>query len=83
MLPKVEGALDIHFGDQYVLLLGAQYGIKEPLLLHALLETGQGCDNVEAICGGSPRMHGLGLGPADLAASRGMKTFLLYTSRCV
>jgi hypothetical protein len=30
--------------------------------------------NVEAICGASPRMHGLSLGPADLAASRGMKT---------
>jgi len=29
---------------------------------------------VEEICGASPRMHGLSLGPADLAASRGMKT---------
>ena len=30
--------------------------------------------NVEEIAGASPRMHGLSLGPADLAASRGMKT---------
>jgi malyl-CoA/(S)-citramalyl-CoA lyase len=30
--------------------------------------------NVEEIAGASPRMHGMSLGPADLAASRGMKT---------
>ncbi len=30
--------------------------------------------NVEEICGASPRMQGLSLGPADLAASRRMKT---------
>jgi malyl-CoA/(S)-citramalyl-CoA lyase len=30
--------------------------------------------NVEDIVRASPRMHGLSLGPADLAASRGMKT---------
>jgi malyl-CoA/(S)-citramalyl-CoA lyase len=30
--------------------------------------------NLEAIAGASPRMHGFSLGPADLAASRGMKT---------
>jgi L-malyl-CoA lyase (EC 4.1.3.24)/L-erythro-3-methylmalyl-CoA lyase (EC 4.1.3.-) len=29
---------------------------------------------VEAIAAASPRMHGMSLGPADLAASRGMKT---------
>ena len=31
-------------------------------------------NNVEAIAAASPRMHGMSLGPADLAASRGMKT---------
>ena len=30
--------------------------------------------NVEQIAAASPRMHGMSLGPADLAASRGMKT---------
>jgi len=29
---------------------------------------------VESIAAASPRMHGMSLGPADLAASRGMKT---------
>jgi citrate lyase beta subunit len=74
MIPKVEGPWDIHFVDQYVSLLEAKYAIRKPILLHALLETAQGVTNVEAICGASPRMHGLSLGPADLAASRGMKT---------
>ena len=74
MIPKVEGPWDIHFVDQYVALLEAKYAIRKPILLHALLETAQGVTNVEAICAASPRMHGLSLGPADLAASRGMKT---------
>jgi malyl-CoA/(S)-citramalyl-CoA lyase len=74
MIPKVEGAWDIHFVDQYLALLEAKYGVQEPILVHALLETAQGVKNVEQIAGASPRMHGLSLGPADLAASRGMKT---------
>ena len=48
--------------------------VKRPILIHAILETAQGVNNVEAIAAASPRMHGISLGPADLAASRGMKT---------
>ena len=39
-------------------------------MLHAILETAEGVKNVEDICLASPRMHGVSLGPADLAASR-------------
>ncbi len=74
MIPKVEGAWDIHFVDQYLALLEAKHNVQKPILLHALLETAQGVMNIEEIAGASPRMHGLSLGPADLAASRGMKT---------
>jgi len=74
MIPKVEGPWDIHFVDQYLALLEARHGIKKPILIHALLETAEGVKNVEQIVSASPRMHGLSLGPADLAASRGMKT---------
>ena len=74
MIPKVEGPWDIHFVDQYLALLEARHGIKKPILIHALLETAEGVKNVDAIVRASPRMHGLSLGPADLAASRGMKT---------
>ncbi|MEQ1617793.1 MAG: CoA ester lyase [Terricaulis sp.] len=74
MVPKVEGPWDIHYMDQLLALLEAKHGLKKPILLHALLETAQGVANVEAIAGASPRMQGISLGPADLAASRKMKT---------
>jgi malyl-CoA/(S)-citramalyl-CoA lyase len=74
MLPKVEGAWDIHFLDQLLAQLEARHAIKKPILVHAILETAQGVDNVAAIASASPRMHGMSLGPADLAASRAMKT---------
>jgi malyl-CoA/(S)-citramalyl-CoA lyase len=74
MIPKVEGAWDIHFVDQYLSLLEARHGVMKPILVHAILETAQGVKNVDEIAAASPRMHGMSLGPADLAASRGMKT---------
>ncbi len=74
MVPKVEGPWDIHYVDQLLAQLEARHQLKKPILIHALLETAQGVTNVEAIACASPRMHGLSLGPADLAASRGMKT---------
>ena len=74
MLPKVEGPWDIHYLDQLLAQLEAKHAIQKPILIHAILETAEGVKNVEAIAGASPRMHGMSLGPADLAASRGMKT---------
>src|SRR5262249_19975675 len=74
MLPKVDGAWDIHYLDQLLAQLEARHQLKKPILIHAILETAQGVNNVEAIACASPRMHGMSLGPADLAASRAMKT---------
>ena len=74
MVPKVEGAEDIHYVDRLIAQLEARAGIDEPILLHAILETARGVVNVEEIAGASPRMQGLSLGPADLAADRRMKT---------
>ncbi|MEM7449655.1 MAG: CoA ester lyase [Myxococcota bacterium] len=74
MVPKVEGPWDIHFIDRLLAQLEARAGLKKPILVHAILETALGVANVEEICGASPRMQGLSLGPADLAASRRMKT---------
>ena len=74
MVPKVEGPEDIHYVDQFLAQLEARAGLAEPILVHAILETAQGVANVESICGASPRMQGLSLGPADLAADRRMKT---------
>jgi malyl-CoA/(S)-citramalyl-CoA lyase len=74
MIPKVEGAQDIHYVDRLVAQLEAKAGVTRPILLHAILETASGMVNVEAIASASPRMQGISLGPADLAASRRMKT---------
>jgi malyl-CoA/(S)-citramalyl-CoA lyase len=74
MLPKVEGPWDIHYLDQFLAQLEAKHGVKKPILIHAILETAEGVDNVASIAVASPRMHGISLGPADLAASRAMKT---------
>src|SRR6202043_2573563 len=74
MLPKVEGAWDIHYLDQLLAQLEARHRVTKPILIHAILETAEGVDNVGAIASASPRMHGISLGPADLAASRAMKT---------
>ena len=74
MVPKVQGAADIHYVDRILAQLEAKAGLTRPILVHAILETARGVANVEEICGASPRMQGLSLGPADLAADRKMKT---------
>src|SRR5829696_2896973 len=74
MIPKVEGPWDIHYVDRLLAQLEARAGLERPILVHAILETAQGVANVEEIANASPRMQGISLGPADLAASRRMKT---------
>src|SRR5262249_59686139 len=69
-----EGPWDIHYLVRLWAHLEARHGVDKPILIHAILETAQGVNNVEAIATASPRMHGMSLGPADLAASRAMKT---------
>ena len=74
MVPKVQGPEDIHYVDRLLAQLEAKAGLTRPILIHAILETARGMANVEQICFASPRMQGLSLGPADLAADRRMKT---------
>jgi malyl-CoA/(S)-citramalyl-CoA lyase len=74
MLPKVDGPWDIHYLDQLLAQLEAKHSLRKPILIHAILETAEGVNNVETIASASPRLHGMSLGPADLAASRAMKT---------
>ncbi len=74
MVPKVEGAWDIHYVDRLLAQLEAKAGLEKPLLVHAILETSLGVVNLEEIATASPRMQGMSFGPADLAASRRMKT---------
>ena len=74
MVPKVEGAWDIHYVDRLLAQLEARAGLERPILVHAILETSLGVANLEEIAAASPRMQGMSFGPADLAASRRMKT---------
>jgi malyl-CoA/(S)-citramalyl-CoA lyase len=74
MIPKVEGPWDIHYVDRLLAQLEAKAKIERPILIHALLETAQGVANLEEIASASPRIQGMSFGPADLAASRRMKT---------
>lgn len=74
MVPKVEGPEDIHYVDRLLAQLEAKASLQRPLMVHAILETARGMRNIDEICGASPRMQGLSLGPADLAADRRMKT---------
>jgi malyl-CoA/(S)-citramalyl-CoA lyase len=74
MVPKVEGPWDIHYVDRLLAQLEAKAGLERALMVHAILETSLGVVNLEAIATASPRMQGMSFGPADLAASRRMKT---------
>jgi malyl-CoA/(S)-citramalyl-CoA lyase len=74
MVPKVEGPWDIHYVDRLLAQLEAKAGLDRPILVHAILETSLGVTNLEDIAAASPRMQGMSFGPADLAASRRMKT---------
>jgi malyl-CoA/(S)-citramalyl-CoA lyase len=74
MVPKVQGPWDIHYVDRLLAQLEAKAGLGRPILVHAILETGLGVVNLEEIATASPRMQGMSFGPADLAASRRMKT---------
>ena len=74
MVPKVEGPWDIHYVDRLLAQLEAKVGLERPILVHAILETSLGVTNLEEIAAASPRMQGMSFGPADLAASRRMKT---------
>jgi malyl-CoA/(S)-citramalyl-CoA lyase len=74
MVPKVQGPEDVHYVDRLLAQLEARAGLTRPVQVHAILETASGVARVEEIAQASPRMQGISLGPADLAADRRMKT---------
>src|SRR4029079_11992942 len=55
MVPKVEGAWDIHYVDRLLAQLEPRAGVKRPILVHAIVETALGVANVEEIAAASPR----------------------------
>ena len=78
-VPDLVGTVDVLLGNLEDAVRAenkeaARAGLTRPVLVHAILETARGVANVEEIAGASPRMQGISLGPADLAADRRMKT---------
>src|SRR3712207_4304315 len=49
MIPKMQGAEDIHYVDRLLAQLEAKAGLDRPILVHAILETARGVANVEEI----------------------------------
>ena len=63
MVPKVEGAWDIHYVDRLLAQLEAKAGLERPILVHAILETALGVSNLEEIATASPSHAGHELRP--------------------
>ena len=63
MVPKVEGAWDIHYVDRLLAQLEAKAGLERPILIHAILETAQGVTNLEEIATRQPAHAGDELRP--------------------
>ena len=63
MVPKVEGAWDIHYVDRLLAQLEAKAGLDAPILVHAILETAQGVVNLEEIADRQPADAGDELRP--------------------
>ena len=56
MVPKVQGAEDIHYVDRLLAQLEARAGLTRPILVHAILETASGVAHVEEIAGAGHRV---------------------------
>src|SRR5215475_9137511 len=53
MLPKVEGAWDIHYLDQLLAQLEAKHRLKKPIMIHAILAASRGMKTTR-VGGGHP-----------------------------
>ena len=75
MVPKVEGPWDIHYVDRLLAQLEAQGAASSARSSSTRSSRPRSAStNLEEIAAASPRMQGMSFGPADLAASRRMKT---------
>ena len=74
MVPKVEGAVGHPLRRPAARPARGERELERPILIHAILETALGVANLEEIACAAPRIQGMSFGPADLAASRRMKT---------
>ena len=71
IVPKVESAGDLAFVDRMLDGVRAASGSAHAIGIQALIETPAGLARAQEIAGASPRLQGLIIGYADLAASLG------------
>jgi len=73
VVPKVDGAEDVHFVDRLLRQIELARGWQVGLIgLEAQIESPQGVAHIDAIAAASPRLEALIFGPGDLAASMGL-----------
>lgn len=72
MLPKVEGADQVHFLDHLLGQLGRSLKLDRTIGLELQIESARGLSNVEEIAAASARTETLIFGPGDFAASMRM-----------
>ncbi len=73
MLPKVERAAEVVALDLVLSQVEAEAGIEVGRTgIEVQIESARGLEQVREICGSSPRLEAVVLGPVDLAASLGM-----------
>ena len=74
MVPKVDRPADLHAVAVLVDQVERSLGLRRPVGLEALIETAMGLRHAEAIAEAHPRLEALHFGPADYAASMGIRT---------
>jgi len=74
MIPKAGKAADIYAIDMLITQASAAAGRKKEIGIEVIIETAMGLENINEICAGSSRMQSVHFGPADFAASMGMRT---------
>jgi len=74
VVPKVNGAGDLHFVETLLAGAEAAAGREVPIRLQALIETAAGLSRIAEVAAASSRLDSLIVGYADLAASLGRAT---------
>lgn len=74
MLPKADRPADVQALGLLVDQVERSLGLKTPVGLEVLIETARGLRDADAIAESHPRLEALHFGPADYAASMGIRT---------
>ena len=74
MIPKAGRGADVYAIDMLITQASEFAKLKKRIGLEVIIETAAGIEYINEICAGSSRMQTVHFGPADFAASMGMRT---------